>query len=164
MAPLWENQNQCLLNSLLWIIFFKKMLSSIHKLQFFFSDLCPTLGHWANHIISNLIIKSKKTIMILQNIQMLHSLPKSVNPDITKSYYVTTVELEIVPISFLWGGVSESISSSSLANFLSTLTRQQLFEVLDYTFSDWVGDEKRRTWAANERNGAMRVDSPLEIF
>ena len=58
----------------------------------------------------------------------------------------------------------ESISSSSLANFLSTLTRQQLFEVLDYTFSDWVGDEKRRTWAANERNGAMRVDSPLEIF
>ena len=95
---------------------------------------------------------------------MLHSLPKSVNPDITKSYYVTTVELEIVPISFLWGGVSESISSSSLANFLSTLTRQQLFEVLDYTFRDWVGDEKRRTWAANERNGAMRVDSPLEIF
>ena len=30
---------------------------------------------------------------------MLHSMPKSVNPDITKSYYVTTVELELVPIS-----------------------------------------------------------------
>ena len=79
------------------------MLSSIPKLHFF-SDLCPTLGHWANHIISNLIIKSKKTIMILQNIQMLHvhSLPKSVNPDITKSYCVrvtTTVELKLVPIS-----------------------------------------------------------------
>ena len=59
--------------------------------------------------------------MILQNIQMLHSLPKSVNPDITKSYYVTTVELELVPI-IRRGGVHLIIKFSQFSINFDTTT------------------------------------------